>query len=122
MEAIELDLVKHEFFCPVTGKQIVFAEEPFEASAATVFCYLPSERSFEYASEWTIKKYDECLNKLSVDQYKYEAFEMLIGSETDNNKNLICYSITTKGRTCGLSSFTVHICIDMDYVSEEKIK
>ncbi|WP_341222150.1 hypothetical protein [Polaribacter atrinae] len=45
---------------------------------------------------------------------------MLIGSETDNNKNLICYSNTSCGMTCGLSRFTVHICIDMDYVFEEK--
>ena len=53
MQQIELELREDfEFFCPVTGKQIVFAEAPFEASPATVFCYLSSESGFEYISGW----------------------------------------------------------------------
>lgn len=113
----ELEAEDFEFFCPVTGEQIVFAEAPFEASPAIVFCYLPSEREFEYVSEWADEKYDECLNKLPYDQYdrENEAFEMLIGSQTAIEENLICFTITINGMACGPISFTVHICIDMNY-------
>ena len=74
----ELYLDNHEFICPVTDEQILFEESPFEASAATVFCFIESINSFEFATD-SIKlayakakqKFKENKNKPPKEEIKY---------------------------------------------------
>jgi hypothetical protein len=121
MQQVVLELREdYEFFCPITGEQMVCAEAPFEPSPATVFCYLEHIGEFEYASDWAQSTFKKCLSLVNEEvRFKNsEAFEMLIGQETENEKNLICFSITTNGMACGPASSIVHFCIDMGYKKE----
>jgi len=64
MKQIELDLSEDfSFYCPVTGEKMIGDLEPFEPSEATVFCFLESFDSFEYATEAIKLKYSEAKEK-----------------------------------------------------------
>lgn len=67
MKKIELDLSEDfSFYCPVTGEKMIGDLEPFEPSAATVFCFLESFDSFEYATEAIKLKYREAKQKMKA--------------------------------------------------------
>ena len=112
MKQIELDLHHHDFFCPVTGEQIVGISTPFEPSEATLFCYLDEISEFQYAEGWIEELYNNFLEQ--TDNDPADAFQLLlevIGNKTDNS---VCFSITTSGMACGPMSSTVHFGIDMN--------
>ena len=64
MQIVELELSgDYEFFCPATSEQIIYAEAPFEASSATVFCYLENINQFEFAEDWVKEKFIQANKK-----------------------------------------------------------
>ena len=115
MQQVELKLrVDHVFFCPVTGKQILF-EDDFVPSKAMVFCYVTLVGDFfAYTNDWVNKVIIELGINIDVDGHMdYEDFEKIIEeiSNRDETKNYVCFSITSNGQG------TSYICIDMNYNS-----
>ena len=120
MKHVELSLSHFEFYCPVTGQQIQGEDHGFTPSRATAFCFLGETCDFEYAAEWVMETYEQCLASVDDDEWNkdYTAFERMIGEKTAGLDNLVCFSVTTSGIACGPVSSTVHFCIDMDYVED----
>lgn len=114
MQQIELNLSHHDFYCPVSGKQIVGTETPFEPSEATLFCFLDEIREFQYAEKWIEDLYNDYMEQTDNDHL--EAFDELLHAISKKHFNAICFSITTSGMACGPVSSTVHFGIDMDIV------
>ncbi len=112
MQQIALDLHHHEFFCPVTGTQILGMTTPFEPSEATLFCYLENLKVFEYAEDWVKELYDGFLEETANNHP--EAFKKLLHAIGIKYQNTLCFSITTPGTSFDNDN-TVHFCIDMDF-------
>jgi len=126
MQQVELELREdYEFFCPVTGKQILF-EDDFIASPAMVFNYVDLEGGFfAFANDWLKNIIIELgLNIGDEGWVGYEDFDKIRTAiiNTVETKNYVCFSITTRGMACGPRSSTAYICIDMGYKPEEKDK
>jgi hypothetical protein len=117
MQQIELEFTdEFEFFCPVTGNQILYVDE-FQPSPAMVFCYLEDEDVFEEANDWTrqIFNLEDDDNYLDSESFRNDLSTILGNNET---RNLICFTITTCSMGCGPMSSIVHFCIDMGYKKE----
>jgi hypothetical protein len=114
MQLIELNLREDfDFFCPITGEQIVFKDD-FNPSKAMLFCYVDIANAFEHADDWTQNKFSINLDDPYLD---LDTFHKVLKDEVDKgeNSNFVCFSITTEGMACGPMSSTAYICIDMDY-------
>jgi hypothetical protein len=116
MKQIELDLDHVNFYCPVTGEQIV-SSELCTPSPATAFIYLDEIGDFVEISEEFAEINEKIIEKENEDEdfFHFETFMKAI----KKIKNLIVFSITTRGMACGPVSSTVHIGIDMNYCNEE---
>ena len=117
MQLIELNLREDfEFFCPITGEQIVFKDD-FNPSKAMLFCYVDIANAFEHADDWTQNKFSINLDDPYLD---LDTFHKVLKNEVDKgeNSNFVCFSITTEGMACGPSCSTVYFCFDMDYREE----
>ena len=119
MKQIELDLHHHDFFCPVTGEQIVGIQTPFEPSEATLFCFLDEIGEFQYAEEWIENLYNTYMEETDNDHA--DAFDKLLHAIGMKYDNTVCFSITTGGMACGPMSSTVHFGIDFDYAINHEL-
>ncbi len=123
MQQVELELKEdYNFYCPVTGQQVI-SEDDFIPSKAMVFNYVSLQGGFfAYANDWIKKVIIELGMDIADEGWmSYEGFRKTM-TEIFNRfetENYVCFSITTKGITCGPMSSTTYICIDMGYVYEE---
>lgn len=118
MQEIDLHLDHHDFFCPVTGKQIL-SEDDSNSSPATIFIYVDDFDNFAEIRQDFQRLYEEkCNIEFNVGQEK-DGLPSLkrFMKHFDDIPNLVVFKITNSGIACGPLSSTVHICIDMNYSS-----
>jgi hypothetical protein len=108
MQLVNVNIDHHDFYCPVTGRQIL-GGELYEPSPATVMTYLDDVSVIMYADEEMQPKLSS-LGLAVDDDAEPEQLETL-GLED----NIVCYKISTWGMACGPCSSTVRIFIDMNY-------
>jgi hypothetical protein len=116
MQIVSIDIDHDNFFCPVTGNQILGAEL-FEPSAATVFAILDESCTMEHGSEEHIALWDSLVESEEDAQAAFEKFREKLGGDST-----VCFSITTHGMACGPVSSTIHIAIDFNYIEDETDK
>lgn len=108
MQQINLRLDHGNFFCPVTGRQIL-GYETIEASPATAFIFLDATNQLAHISDY--------LNEFQNPMDSSAAFS--IGSQfheaIKGMANLLVFSITFKN---GDFSPVVRVGIDMNYYDE----
>jgi hypothetical protein len=116
MKKIDLDLDHVNFYCPVTGEQII-SSELCTPSPATAFIYLDEIGDFVEISDEFTEINEKVIEKENEEEefFHFESFMKAI----KKIKNLIVFSITTRGMACGPASSTVHIGIDMNYCTDE---
>ena len=119
MQQVELELREDfEFFCPVTGEQIVF-EDDFIPSKAMIFNYVDLEGGFfAFANDWLKKVIIEFGLDIGDEGWMdYEDFDKIMAAIINRveTENYVCFSITTNGMACDPMSSTAYICIDMNY-------
>ena len=116
MQIIKLDLSHNNFFCPVSGQQIVSKNsyQPSPAMAAmwhSEIVDLPEIYNSELEQAWV--KYVE---KVETDDDYLDVAEFI---ESNSIGSLVCFEITTHGMACGPISSTVWYVIDMDHDADE---
>jgi len=114
MQIVELDLDHFEFYCPVTGIKMMGDAEEFVASPATVFCFVDEVRDFECVTDDFRQAYESA--SADEDLLSEEVFQSLAGY---GDRNLVCFTITTRGMACGPISSTVRVGINMNYTADE---
>ena len=114
MQKINLELNHNNFFCPVTGTQIM-SDENFIASQALKFCYI--DNLFIFISD-DLKPIFTSLNiNVNVDPL-YVDFDMFESIEDKLKSNeFILFKITNSGIACGPISTTTYYCIDMNFIN-----
>ena len=110
MQQIILSLDHINFFCPITGQNILSSEN-CEASPATTFIYLDEISDFAHTSD----DLSEVLESLDDDSDESELDQFLAAIK--DTKNLVVFSITVNN---GPFSNAVHVGIDMNYCEEEE--
>lgn len=115
MQIIELEVaVEHRFYCPVTG-QLILAPEEYTPSPATAFCLPPEAGDFDAMLPGLRKIWDKVQAESGEeDTMPWQLFEAFC-KELEQHSNLVLFSLTTHGMTCGPVSDTAHLCIDFAY-------
>jgi len=113
MQHIKLQLEHHNFFCPVTGIQIM-SEEEFIPSTALVFCYIDDQ--FIFVSNETKTVLSSMGFDIDVEPYvDQDDFEALVKKLT--SCGFVLFEIIHEGIACGPISNTTYFCIDMNFKS-----
>ena len=110
MQQITLKLDHGNFYCPITGQNILSSEN-CEASPATTCIYLDEIGDFAHTSD-DLSEVQESLDDDS-DESELDQFLAAI----NDTKNLVVFSITVNN---GPFSNAVHVGIDMNYCEEEE--
>jgi hypothetical protein len=108
MQQITLKLDHGNFYCPITGQNILSSEN-CEASPATIFIYLDEIGDFAHTSD----DLAEVQDSLDDDSDESELDQFLAAIK--DTKNLVVFSITVNN---GPFSNAVHVGIDMNYCKE----
>lgn len=110
MQQITLKLDHGNFYCPISGQNILSSEN-CEASPATSFIYLDEIGDFAHTSD-DLAEVQESLDDDS-DESELDPFLAAI----KDTKNLVVFSITVNN---GPFSNAVHVGIDMNFCEEEE--
>ena len=110
MQQIPLKLDHGNFYCPISGQNILSSEN-CEASPATSFIYLDEIGDFAHTSD-DLAEVQESLDDDS-DESELDQFLAAI----KDTKHLVVFSITVNN---GPFSNAVHVGINMDYYKEEE--
>ena len=113
MQTINLDLDHSNFFCPITGIQIL-SDEDFKPTPAVKFFY--SDSGYLHYLSPELK---DILKTLGYDEYDEDLefdgddFEKLVDNFKDKS-TWVMFAITETGIACGPVWSTVYIGIDMN--------
>ena len=112
MQIVEISATNYDFFCPVTGNQIL-SEDSFSPTAATVFALLQScPERFTFATEELSKAFEEYSAKNKrKDPEEFEVKWHFL--KKYYTKEVVCFEITYGGMACGPVSDTFYLGIDM---------
>jgi len=114
MKEIQLSLSHFNFFCPVTGHQIV-SEDHYEQSPATIYCYLEDEENFQFIHESMIP----CLEEFGLYYHgnlAYMNIENFKSFLINNTLPDVYLDFQIKHYVSPtVSDSLVHHCIDMGY-------
>jgi hypothetical protein len=118
MNLLKLYLNHDNLFCPVTGHHILSSHH-FEPSPATKFVYPLEGDDFEVISD-DLKIIEEKVNpegweEEADDDDDYPKRLIRFLKAIKDVPNLIVFCITTSGMSCGPTSSTVYVGIDMNY-------
>lgn len=128
MQIVPLELSHNNFFCPITGEQLLSPED-YYCSAATLFHFIDMEGGHlvDPTPEIEILYHDalEGINNGLYDAYDFrfnysdeaKAFEILAYEKLKQENNYVLFEICNTGYACGAISNTVYIGIDMNYQS-----
>ena len=108
MKEIKFKIEFENFYCPVTGEQVLDPEQ-FNPSPATVFNYLHTYEYFEHLQEDLKQKFSEEFN----DETKHVNLYLKLTEEVLNDKPNYLW-ITYGGPPFG----AVSMCFDMKYEVE----
>ena len=126
MKIFNLDLDHYNFFCPVTGKQVLGPED-MDSSKAMLFSYLEGNGKLDNTNSRIKKIFKECINEVKAGKYNDygfmeldfeclsafdKAFNILIYEKLKSYSNYVLYSITTGG---SLHGDCLHMAFDMGY-------
>lgn len=107
MQIVKLNFDENQvLFCPVTGKQVITPDEPFEETAATLFCYLPEYEEFAFITKNIEKEYQ----KIGCD------FDALLKRLCERQDNYVLFQL------CYPNGFESLIAFDMAFKLGAKIK
>lgn len=110
MKEIEFNMEFENFYCPITGEQVLDPEQ-LNPSPATVFVFLHSHRSFEHLQEDLKRRYSEEF----IDENKEGELYLKLTQEILKNEYNYLW-ITYGGPPFG----AVSMCFDMEY--KQKIR
>ena len=111
MKIIELDLAHDNFFCPVTGTQILYPEDELAPSKALMFCYVDLEGGiFEHIHENIKPILSASGMDLNADilYMDYKEFNVFLIEKFKAYDNYITFAL-------GHPRYTAYFCIDMNY-------
>ena len=108
MKEIEFKVDLENFYCPVTGEQVLDPEQ-FNPSPATVFVFLHSHRSFEHLQEDLKQDFFDDFN----DENKHGELYMKLTQEVLKNESNYLW-ITYGGPPFG----AVSMCFNLTYLNE----
>ena len=113
MQEVELILYHLNFYCPVTGQQIVDSEF-HEPSPATVFTYLDELGEFQDIDPEFRDVFD------SIEKKDGDCADNIFAKlkERITNEAIVCFTITFRGMACGPVATTVRIGIDMNHADQ----
>lgn len=108
MQELDLHLSHLLFYCPVTGKQILF-EDDYIPSPATMYTNLQDHSCFQFVHESLMPLIDKLgLSTEHTDLDQYDEFKKTLKKQT----NFVLFSVSNGGGPC--LTISDH-CIDMDY-------
>lgn len=110
MQLVNVNIDHHDFYCPVTGRQIL-GGDLYEPSPATVMTYLDDISMIMQANDEMLPK----LNLMGLDVEEEAELEQL--DTLGMKDNIVCYKISTCGMSCGPVQSSVRIIIDMNYIN-----
>lgn len=105
---IELNREIENFYCPLTGKQVLFPDD-YSTSPALLFIYIPEAEVFEYASEKFKLDFQNEFNEDGDAKSPVKFFESLKKNQEWGSHKLIV--------THGVCS-SVSLCFDMEFEPE----
>lgn len=110
MQEVSFNLEFENFYCPVTGRQVLDPGQ-FNHSPAMVFAFVGLENTFEYLRDNFVEKF---VGEFNDETKHYENYEKLTQKILVNERN---YLLISNGfaRT-GTASF----CFDMEYKNHEQ--
>jgi hypothetical protein len=122
MQAVSINYNNTNFFCPITGVQII-SEYNAQLSPASIFLYCDIDsETFESNNPDIQQAYDKILESMRdsdsnelYEKYDYIPFSYFINEVFEKKDHYILFELTSNGISCGLSSNTVYIVIDTSY-------
>jgi hypothetical protein len=115
MQRVTLEIPHSNFFCPVTGVQIL-SPDSFNPSPAMLFCYV--EGSFEHSQDFVETLYEQCEDELKW-RRGVSAFDLLVDVKLKDENNYVLFNIYQRGMGYGPVCMVSHIAIDMNYAASE---
>ncbi len=112
MQIVELTLDHFNFYCPVTGKQVL-GKNDIQPSAAQLFCYFNELSEFIFANELVQSIYEDCDKEAGQDDDAEDIFDNVI-SKLDN-ENYVMFKIINSGIESGIRTDIVYLAFDMNY-------
>jgi hypothetical protein len=115
MQIVKISTNNYNFFCPVTGEQIM-SEDDYSPSNATVFALLQScPESVTFATDELSKDFENyCSKNQSKDPEKFEVKWQFLQEHFNNE--VVCFAITHRGMACGPVSDTFYLGINMSTI------
>lgn len=120
MQVIEVDVAADaDFYCPVTGQQIIFPED-YSPSPATAFCLPPYAEDFCDMRPDLREVWEQVL--AASGRKTPDPWELLdpFCKALEQHKNLVVFALTSYGMACGPVCSTVYLCIDFAYRVERE--
>ena len=115
MQRIPLAMSHDNFFCPVTGEQIL-SEDDGTPSSATVFIWANILGDFAFVNEEFRELYENF--KENPDNEDADWFTDFL--DKTERQDVVVFEITSHGLTCGPASDTSYIGIDICHdINEE---
>ena len=102
---IELNREIEQFYCPLTGKQVLFPDD-YAVSPALLFIYIPEAEVFEYASDKFRKDFPDEFNEEGDARNPLKFFKRLKKNhEWGYHKLMISHGVCA----------SISLCFDMSY-------
>jgi hypothetical protein len=118
MQIVQISTNSYNFFCLVTGAQIM-SEDEFTPSDATVFALLQScPESFTFATDELSKEFEHyCSKNRSKDPEEFGVKWQFLQEHFNNE--VVCFAITHRGMACGPVSDTFYLGLDLSISVDE---
>ncbi len=118
MQIVQISSNSYNFFCPVTGAQIM-SEYEFTPSDATVFALLQScPESFTFATDELSKDFENyCSKNRRKEPEEFEVKWQFLQKHISDE--VVCFAITQRGMACGPVSDTFYLGIDLSISVDE---
>jgi hypothetical protein len=122
MQKVLLNYDNPNFFCPITGVQIL-SENDANLSPACVFLYCDIDfETFDSNNPDIQQAYDKILESMHdtdsnelYEKYDYIPFSYFINEVFEKKDHYILFELTSSGMSCGPSCNTTYIVIDTSY-------
>ena len=120
MNLFELDIDdSFDFFCPVTGAQIL-GPDFFSPSPATVFTFSPEAGDFDSIDEPYKLIWDAIEEQFSEDEFGSDLWNRFCERLRKEHPNLLVFGFTSHGMACGPVSNTIYVAIDFAFATEDE--
>ena len=119
MSLIKLDIDdSYNFYCPVTGEQIL-GPESFTPSSATVFTFSPEAGDFDSIEEPYKAVWEEIVEQCEDDYCSIDLWDVFCARIYEDYPSVIIFGFTSYGMACGPVSHTIYVAIDLTLGQQE---